>query len=98
MAQWTTKGKRSTFFDDPAIDHVISMVLALSSEVWSLRERVFVIEKVAEDNGLNMSAAVEAYDLSNEDRESLNEQRQAFIERIMFVLREEIEQLKNVKE
>ena len=71
------------------------MLLALSGEVWSLRERVYVIEKVAEDNGLNMEAAVEAYQLSVEETASLAEQRQAFIERIMFVLREEIEQLKS---
>ena len=95
MAQWTVKGKRSTFFDDPAIDHVVSMLMALSSEVWSLRERVFVIEKVAEENGLKMSEAVEAYQLNGEEKAALAEQRQAFIERIMFVLREEIEQLKD---
>ena len=95
MAQWTVKGKRSTFFDDPAIDHVVSMLMALSSEVWSLRERVFVIEKVAEESGLKMSEAVEAYQLSGEEKAALAEQRQAFIERIMFVLREEIEQLKD---
>ncbi len=95
MVQWTVKGKRSTFFDDPAIDHVIAMLLALSGEVWSLRERVHVIEKVAADNGLDLPALVEAYALSDDDQAVLAEQRQAFIERIMFVLREEIEQLKS---
>ena len=95
MVQWTVKGKKSTFFDDPAIDHVVSMLLALSSEVWSLRERVFVIEKVADEQGLNMAAAVEAYKLNPEDQQSLAAQRQAFIERIMFVLQEEIDQLKS---
>ena len=95
MAQWTVKGKRSTFFDDPAIDHVVSMLLALSSEVWSLRERVAVIEKVADAKGLDLSAAVESYQLSDEEKASLADQRQAFINRIMFVLREEIEQLKS---
>lgn len=95
MAQWTVKGKRSTFFNDPAIDHVVSMLLALSSEVWSLRERVFVIEKVADEQGLNMQAAVEAYQLNADEKQSLAEQRQAFIERIMFVLQEEIDQLKS---
>ena len=98
MAQWTVKGKRSTFFADPAIDHVVSMLLALSSEVWSLRERVAIIEKVADEKGLDLSAAVEAYQLSDQDKTSLAEQRQAFIERIMFVLREEIEQLKSAQE
>lgn len=94
MVQWTTKGKRPAFFDDPAIDHVISMLLALCGEVWSLRERVYVIEKVAEENGLAMQAAVEAYQLSSDEQAHLAEQRQAFIERIMFVLREEIEELR----
>jgi hypothetical protein len=94
MAEWSFKGKRATFFDDPAIDHVVAMLLALSSEVWSLRERVFVIEKVADESGLDLSAAVEAYQLSGDQQAALSQQRQEFIERVMFVLREEIEQLK----
>jgi hypothetical protein len=98
MAQWTVKGKRSNFFDDPAIDSVVSMLLALSSEVWSLRERVFVIEKVADEQGLNMAAAVEAYKLDPEEQQTLSDQRQDFIQRIMFVLQEEIDQLKSERD
>ena len=52
------------------------------------------IEKVAEENGLALQAAVEAYQLSADEQAHLAEQRQAFIERIMFVLREEIEELR----
>ena len=96
MAQWTAKGKRPRFFDDPAVDHVISMLLALAGEVWSLRERVHVIEKVAEEHGVPLPSAVEGYQLTPAELATLTEQRQAFINRIMFVLREELEELKPV--
>ena len=67
MVQWTVKGKRPSFFEDPAIDHMMSMVLALGSELWSLRERVHILETVAESKGVMLSEDIERYELSPEE-------------------------------
>ena len=93
MAQWTTKGKRSVFFEDPAVDHLMSMVLALGSDLWSLRERVYVLESVAESKGILLSEDVEGFELTQAQQQELADMRQEFIDRMMFVLKEEVEQL-----
>ena len=98
MVQWTTKGKRSEFFDDPAVDHLMSMVLALGSDLWSLRERVYVLESVAESKGLMLQDDIESYELSETQQAELSRMRQEFIERMMFVLKEEVEQLPRSQE
>ena len=95
MAQWTSKGKRSVFFDDPAVDHLMSMVLALGSDLWSLRERVYVLESVAESKGLFLHDDVEKFTLTEEQEAELSSLRKEFIDRMMFVLKEEVDQLRD---
>ena len=95
MAQWTSKGKRSVFFDDPAVDHLMSMVLALGSDLWSLRERVYVLESVAESKGLFLHDDVEEFTLTEEQEAELRSLRKEFIDRMMFVLKEEVDQLRD---
>lgn len=47
------------------------MVLELATELWVLRERVFVIEAVAAEHGLPLKSAVESYTLTDAQRAEL---------------------------
>lgn len=95
---WTSKGKRQQFFSDPAIDHMAAITLSLASEFWSLRERVYVLETLAEQSGTFSRSAVESYELSETERSELDHLRQEFMERLLFVLREELDDVKSKTE
>lgn len=65
------KGKRPAYFEDPAIDRVVSILMALVGEVSVLRERLDTVERLLEAKG----------SLSHEDIENYVPDREAAFER-----------------
>lgn len=55
------KGKRPHYFDDPAIDRTLSIVMALAGEVSVLRERLDTVERLLDAKGTINRADIEAY-------------------------------------
>ncbi|MBS0419635.1 MAG: hypothetical protein JSR66_18140 [Proteobacteria bacterium] len=76
-------GRREAFFETDAIDQLVTMMLEVATDHWVLRERVFVIEKAAEQLGIRLHDAVEAYQLTAADQQLLAAQRRTLIENIM---------------
>lgn len=77
------RGKRPAFADDPAVDSLTAMVLALAGEVAVLRERLDTIERLIERRGGPTRAEIEAYAPPPEidaDREAW---RAKFLERVL---------------
>jgi hypothetical protein len=64
-------GRRPAFFAPDGVDQILTMVLELATELWVLRERVFVIEAVAAEHGLPLKSAVESYTLTDAQRAEL---------------------------
>ncbi|MCB2106148.1 MAG: hypothetical protein KDE14_00550 [Rhodobacteraceae bacterium] len=64
-----SKGRRPFFFDDPAVDKLLGMVMALTGEVAVLRERLDTHERLAVEGKIATPANIEAYspDLATED-------------------------------
>ncbi len=89
----TVRGKRYRFFDAQGVDELVSMVMALAQELWTVKERNAVVEAIAAEKGLISPDAIEDYSLSDDQKAKLDEDRQAFIDRIFLVLREEAESL-----
>ena len=56
-----TKGKRPRFFDDPAIDQMMTFVIELTTEVAVLRERLDTVEYLLDSQGSVTRAAIEAF-------------------------------------
>lgn len=52
---------RPSFFSDPGIDQLYTMVLELAAEIVTMRERLFAIEAVADERGFDFSRAVESW-------------------------------------
>ncbi len=77
-----TKGREPGVGDDPRIDTLVGMVMALTSEVSVLRERIDAHEKLAESGQAAVSAAVDAYrpDAQGEARRA--EDRERLIEKV----------------
>jgi hypothetical protein len=77
--------KRPNQFDDPAIDTLLGIVLSLGSEVYVLRDRMRIIEKLLEAKGTISRADIEGYQSSPEEEEVIRKEADAFISRLFRV-------------
>ncbi len=87
------KGKRPAYFDDPAIDRTLSILMALVGEVSVLRERLDTIERLLEARGTISRADIESYE---PDREAGRERgliTREFIHRVMRGVQQDLEAL-----
>lgn len=76
------RGKRPQFFDDTAADHLLSMVLELSAELWVSRSRQAALESYLTQNGALDAAKFEDFDLPQADKEALEAWRSEFMQRL----------------
>ena len=81
-----TRGKQPRFFDVQGVDELVSITMGLAQELWAVKERLAAVEALGKA-GIS-TAAVEAYEFSEEERAALDRERREFIDRIYFVLRE----------
>jgi hypothetical protein len=87
------KGKRPTYFEDPAIDRTLSIVMALVAEVSVMRERMDTIERLLEVKGTITRVDIESY---TPDREAGKERgllTKAYIARIMRGVQQDMDAL-----
>jgi hypothetical protein len=88
----TIRGGRPYFFDDPAIDKILNMVVVLGSEVWTLRERLAALEAIQVRQGSLASGELDAHDFSLEDETRLAGERKEFIDSLFRVLQVQVEE------
>lgn len=86
------KGKRPAFFDDPQIDTVMGIVMALAGEVSVLRERLDTIEHVAAAKGLFTQKDIEAYRPDDAVTTERERWRTEYLERVLRVVHQELEE------
>jgi len=82
-------GRRPAFFSPDGVDQILTMVLELATELWVLRERVFVIEAVAAEHGLPLKSAVESYTLSEAQRAELAGMRAEMMSQLFRTLNQD---------
>jgi hypothetical protein len=82
-------GRRPAFFSPDGVDQILTMVLELATELWVLRERVFVIEAVAAEHGLPLTPAVESYALSETQRAELAGMRAEMMNQLFRTLNQD---------
>jgi len=76
------KGKRSVFFDDPAIDQMMTFILELSAEVSVVYDRLDTVERLLDEKGTISRSDIENY-RPNEDIEAArNDRREAYLKRV----------------
>jgi hypothetical protein len=68
-------GRRPAFFDQDGMDQLVSMVLELAAELWVVRERSFIMERVLARHGLAVSEAIEAYTPTADEQATLAQMR-----------------------
>ncbi|WP_448584943.1 hypothetical protein [Thermaurantiacus sp.] len=83
------KGKRPHFYELPGLDQAMSMILVLASEFAALRERMDTLEHILKANGIDASAAIEAYQPTTEVLTERERWRQAFLARLYYLARKD---------
>ncbi|MDZ8240962.1 MAG: hypothetical protein RMZ69_28025 [Nostoc sp. ChiQUE01a] len=89
----TAKGKRPVYLENPQIDKLLAMVMALTGEVSVLRDRLDTIERLLEVKGILSATEIEGY---QPDAKVINERekcRAEYIARVLRVVQEELEAL-----
>jgi hypothetical protein len=81
--------ERPVYFNADDIDRVMAVVLALASEVASLRERLDAHERVTDAH-----AKVEAYEPDEATQAARDAWRDAYIRRLFRVFSEDVEELR----
>jgi hypothetical protein len=89
------KGRRPAYFDDPAIDRLLSLAMALTAEVSVLRERLDTVERLLEAKGGLSRAEIEAYAPDRGAGEERGEATRAFIARVMRGFQQDVEAMAN---
>jgi hypothetical protein len=77
--------KKKHQFEDPAMDILLGIVMSLGNEVYVLRDRLRIIEKMLEAKGTISRADVEAYKPTPEEEEEIRKDNDAFIARLFRV-------------
>ena len=93
LAGRKAKGKRPAYFEDPAIDRLLSIVMALAGEVSVNRERLDTVERLLDAKGTLSRADIEAF---RPDRDAGYERGLAsreFIARILRGVQQDMEAL-----
>ena len=85
------KGERPTFFDDPSVDRLWWVVLAMLGEVTTLRDRLDAHERLASRHGLYTAADIDAFEPTAEEAKARTEEREALVERTLRSITIEVE-------
>ena len=92
------KGKRPAYFEDPATDRMLSMLMALVGEVSVLRERLDTVERLLEAKGSLTRADIERYTPDLAAGKERNVLIKAYIARIMRGVQQDMEALAELDE
>jgi hypothetical protein len=82
-----SKGKRPHFFDDPSVDHLMTMILELSTELSVVYSRLDTLERVLADARLIDRKALEAYEPDEKAEAERAEWRSLFLDRLFRTIR-----------
>lgn len=85
------KGRRPAFFDEPAVDRLYSLSLALMAELSATRERLDTVERLLEAGGSLRRQDVENYAPDRQAGDERGEDTRAFIARVMRGFQQEVE-------
>ena len=93
LANKKAKGKRPNFLDEPAIERVLSITLAVAGEVAVMRERMDTIERLLERGQPVTREAIDSFKPSMEEARERAMWQQEYLSRIFRIIQQELEAL-----
>jgi len=85
------KGKRPYYFDDPDVDRLLSMLMALAGELSVTRDRLDTLERVAASKGLFSSADIESFELDEKALSARSQRHSQLFSEVTRIIRAELE-------
>lgn len=91
------KGRRPYFFDDPAVDKLLAIVLALMGELSVTRERLDTVERILAGKGQLSEAEIDAFRPDDAAKNARTTMRNEYVARVLRILANELEELEQGK-
>lgn len=88
LAGAKARGKRPWFFDDPDVERVLSITMAVAGELAVLRQRLDTIEELLETRGSVTRADIEAFVPDSAHAERRGRWYQEYIARILRIVQQ----------
>jgi hypothetical protein len=90
-------GKRPYFFDDPAVERVLAITMAVAQEVAVLRERLDTVERLLEKHTHIKRTDIESYEPDPASATERAEWSRMYIARVLRIVQQELEALNNAE-
>jgi hypothetical protein len=90
----TSSAKRPVYFD-PVVDKLLSMIVTLAGELSVVRDRLDTVERLIEKHKLFPREEIEQFVVSDDIHAARAQSRGAFIERVLKVVKDDIDALKD---
>ena len=71
------------FLDHPTVDKVMKVVMALAQEAYITRDRLALIEKKLDENGVVYSKDLDEYEPTEAEQAVINQRRDEFVDSIL---------------
>lgn len=91
--QQKAKGQRPVYFEDPAIEKVLSITLALAGETAVLHDRLDTIERLLEAGQPVTRAAIDGFVPDQTVRDERDAWRELFLSNVLRIVHQEREEL-----
>lgn len=88
-----SKGKRATFYKDPAVDQLFAIITMLTQELSVAFDRIETVERLLDKNGVIKRSDIEAYKPDEKEEEERTARRDEYIGRVFNILHQEAEAL-----
>jgi hypothetical protein len=91
MANRRALGKRPQFLDDPAVERVMSIAMAIAAELSVARERIDTLERLLAARGILTAADIEAFRPDPTAQAERHEWGRAYIARILRIVDQDVQ-------
>jgi hypothetical protein len=91
------KGRRPYFFDDPAVDKLLAITMAIAGELSVTRERLDTVERILGEKGMISAAEIDAWRPDDTAKQERAQMRQDYIARVLMILQNELEEMEQQK-
>jgi polyhydroxyalkanoate synthesis regulator phasin len=98
LANRRAKGKRPNFLEDPAVERVLSIAMAVVGELAVARERIDTLERVLIQRGVMPTDAIEAFVPDAEAQAARNMWGREYIARVLRMLEQDVHAMNGPQE
>ena len=91
MANRRAQGKRPVFLNDPAVERVLSITMAVATELAVARERIDTLERLLVQRGVLEPDAIEKFEPSAAAQDERNAWGRAFIARVLRIVDQDVQ-------